>query len=193
MRRDVFNRYERDPNGSILIDVAAEKVEDLYSNFDKSAPYIRRDLDPDLVDYLINCARELGNEPFTISFTLAHRPDSARVSRIRQSVNNFFLYLVAVEQQKVRQMIHRSLILFCIGVVLLFVSVWVNQRLGPDRTVVDNVFGEGLTVAAWVSMWEALATFLIGWLPHFKDIGLYRRLASVQPVFRDSGARPCRL
>jgi len=184
MKRNVFNRYERASNGRILIDVAAEKVEDLYSDFDRSAPYIRRDLDQDLVDYLIDCARELGHEPFTISFTLAHKPDDTSLSRIRGSVNNFFLYLAEVEQQKVRQMVRRSLVLFCIGVAILFISVWVNRWLGPDRTVVANVFAEGLIVAAWVSLWESLATFLIEWFPQLKNIKLYRRLASVEPVFR---------
>jgi len=184
MKRDVLNRYERDSHDSILNDVAAEKVEDLYSDFDRSAPYIRRDLDQDLVDYLIDCARELGHEPFTICFTLAHPPDDAGLSRIRGSVNNFFLYLVEVEQQKIRQMFRRSLVLFCIGIAILFISVWVNRWLGPDRTVVAYVFAEGLIVAAWVSLWAALATFLIEWFPRLKNIKLYRRLASVQPVFR---------
>jgi hypothetical protein len=184
MRKDVIGRYERDSGGTILIDVAAEKVEDLYSNFDRSAPYIRRDLDQDLVDYLVDSARELGNEPFTISFTLARPPDEARVSRIKSSVNNFFLYLTELERQKVRQMVRRSLVLFSIGIGILFIAVSVNQWLGLERTVVANVFAEGLTVAAWVSLWEALAVFLIEWFPRLRNITLYQRLAAVQPVFR---------
>ena len=184
MKRDVLGRYERDPKGFILIDVAADKVEDLYSDFDRNAPYIRRDLDQDLVDYLIDCARELGREPFTISFTLAHSPDDFKLSRIRGSVHNFFLYLVEVERQKIRQMVGRSLVLFCIGVAILFIAVWVNRWLGAERTVVANVFAEGLTVAAWVSLWESLSIFLIEWFPRLRNIKLYRCLAAVQPIFR---------
>ena len=184
MKRDVLNRYERGSDGSILIDVAADRVEDLYSDFDRSAPYIRRDLDQDLVDYLIDCARELENEPFTISFTLANPPDEVGLFRIRGSVNNFFLYLVEVEQLKVRQMVRRSLVLFCIGVAILFISVWVNRWLGQDRTVVAYVFAEGLIVAAWVALWESLATFVIEWFPRLRNIKLYRRLSAVEPVFR---------
>lgn len=81
-------------------------------------------------------------------------------------------------------MVRRSLILFCIGIAILSISVWVNRWLGPDRTVVAHVFAEGLIVAAWVSLWEALASFLIDWFPCLRDIKLYRRLAAVQPVFR---------
>lgn len=76
MRSDVLSRHERDPNQTILIDVAAGSVGDLNNDFDRSAPYIRRDLDQDLVDYLIECARELENEPNAIPFTLTNPPDA---------------------------------------------------------------------------------------------------------------------
>ena len=184
MKRDVLNRYERDFHGRFLIDVAATRTEDLYNDFDKNAPYVRRDLDQNLVDYLIDCARELASEPFGIRFTLTHTPDDSRLFRIRWSINSFFLYLVATEWQKVREMMRRAVVLFCIGVAILFISVWVNRWLGSERTVVSNVFAEGLTVAAWVSLWEALATFLIEWFPHRKNIILYRRLAGAELVFR---------
>lgn len=184
MKKAVFSRYERDSDGIILIDVAAEKVEDLYSNFDKRAPYIRRDLDHNLVEYIIDCAKELGSEPFTINFSLSHPLDEISESRIRHSTNSYFLYMVAKEHQKIRQMMRRSLILFSIGFAILFLAVWVNQWLGADRSVVANVFAEGLTVAAWVALWEALAVFLVGWFPRIWDIKLYRRLAGVHPIFR---------
>ena len=56
MKRHLLSRYERGVDGSILIDVTATRTEDLYSDFDRSAPYVRRDLDQDLVDYLVYCA-----------------------------------------------------------------------------------------------------------------------------------------
>ncbi|MBN2644348.1 MAG: hypothetical protein JXR59_02620 [Desulfuromonadaceae bacterium] len=184
MKKDVLFRYERDAQGRILIDVTAEKVEELFSNFDRNAPYIRRDLDPDLVDYLIDSAREVDAEPFVISFSLASPPDRDQISRIRSSVTNFFQYLIEVERQNIREMIRRSLVLLCLGITLLFFSVWLNQWLGAERSVIANVFAEGLTIAAWVSMWEALAVFLADGLYHVQQIRLYRRLVAADTVFR---------
>lgn len=186
MTKDVISRYERSKNGDILIDVTADKVEDLFNHFDRSAPYIQRDLDQDLVNYIIDSAKELGKESFTICFTLTHLPDKVEISDIRRSVNSFFLSLVEVERNKFRHMIRKSLIFFCIGIGILFISVWVNQKLGSERTVMADVFAEGLTVAAWVSLWEALATFLIKWFPHRTNINLFQRLATIKSVFRSS-------
>lgn len=184
MRRVVLNRYERDGEGNIVIDVAATRVNELYNDFDKSAPYIRRDLDPDLADYLTGCARELGRAPFLVRFTLVHPPDEEKISRIRRSLNTYFLYLVESEIRMILKMFRRSAILFAIGLGILFASVSLNRLLGPDRSVTANVFAEGLTVAAWVSLWEALAIFLIEWFPHRKNVQIYRRLANARIVFR---------
>ena len=143
MRRDVISRYERNEQGNLILDVAAGRVEDLYNDFDKSAPYIRRDLDQDLADYLIECARELGRVPFTIRFTLTDLPDEPRYSRVRSSLNTYFLYLAETEIQKILQMFRRSAILFAIGLGILFAALSLNRLLGPERSVTTNVFAEG--------------------------------------------------
>ena len=179
----MLNRYERASDGRIVIDVAATRIEVLYNDFDKNAPFIRRDLDQDLVDYLIACARELKRESFIVRFMLDQAPDDEKQSRIRRSVHAYFLYLAECEQQLVLQMFRRSGVLFCIGLAVLFLSVSVNQALGYERSVVANVFAEGLTVAAWVSLWESLAVFMIEWFPLRKNTALYRLLADAELTF----------
>ncbi len=68
MKQSVLNRYERDSSGRILFDVSADAVEDLFSHWDRTAPYIRRDLDEELTDYLIDSAVEFESQPFGIRF-----------------------------------------------------------------------------------------------------------------------------
>jgi hypothetical protein len=176
-KREFLDRYERAADGRLVIDVTAPKVEDLYQFYDRTAPYVKRDLDEDLVDYLIACARELRSEDFIIRLALESSPGEEQLARIRHSVKNFFLYLMDLERDKTRILVRRSFVLLFIGLGILSISVWVNTLLGPGRGVVANVFAEGLTVAAWVSLWESLATFLIDWGPQRRNIKLYRRLA----------------
>lgn len=188
MRQSVSNRYDRHTDGSFIIDVTATRVEDLYNDFDKSAPYIRRDLNQDLVDYLIECGRELGHESFIIRFSLSQPAGESGLLRIHRSVNAYFLYLIDVEKQKIVEMLRRSAILLSVGLAILFVSVSVNRWLGEERSVVSNVFAEGLTVAAWVSLWEALAVLLIEWSPLRKNLRVYRRLAYAESTLRPATA-----
>ena len=184
MKRDILSRYEHDDAGNSIIDVAAARVENLYNDFDRNAPYIRRDLDGDLAEYLTGCARELGQAPFVIRFTLAAAADKRDLSRIRRSLKSYFLYRAEIEARRIYVMVRRSAIFLAIGVAILLAISWLDRQLGPDRSIVANVFGEGLTIVAWISLWEALATFLVEWFPQRRNVLLYRRLAHADLAFR---------
>ena len=47
LSKPILSRYETTAAGEIIIDVAAARVQDLYNDFDRNAPYVRRDLDQD--------------------------------------------------------------------------------------------------------------------------------------------------
>jgi hypothetical protein len=63
------------------------------------------------------------------------------------------------------------------------VSVWVNQGVNEDTAVIGKVFAEGLTVASWVAMWEAVANLLIKWRPYRKNMKLYEQIAQAEVGF----------
>ncbi len=184
MTKESVERYERTSEGCVQIDVATDSIENLYNNFDRSSPYIRRDLDQNLVDYLIECAAELSGQPLNIRFTLNAMPDDERLTRVRRSVNMFFMYLVEKERQKLRRMMRRAFVLLCAGIAILFLAVWVGEYFAENKSVIARVFTEGLTVAAWVSLWEALATLLLEWRPYRRNMNMYARLANARLTFR---------
>lgn len=82
-------------------------------------------------------------------------------------------------------MFRRSAIFFVLGIAILFASVSLNRLLGPERSVTANVFAEGLTIAAWVSLWEALAIILIEWFPpsqEYRAVSAYGACGTDLPV-----------
>ena len=186
MRAEVLARYQQDASGRALIDVAANCVEDLYNHFDRNAPYIRRDLDQELTDYLIDSATELESKGFSIQFSFKQGMDQSDQARISHSINQYFNYLEDTEHFQFKRMVHKSMLLLVLGLLILSFAVWANQLPGQERTVINEVFAQGLTVAAWVSLWEALATLLIEWFPHRKKVYIYRSLANA-PLKFESG------
>ena len=184
MKHAVLNRYEQSTEGEFVVDIAASRTEELYNNFDKSAPYIRRDLDQDLVDYLFDAAKELKNESYRIRFSLSEAPDKEKELRIRNSVNAYFMYLAVLEQQQVYQIFRKSLILFFVGLVILFLSITAHDATLSMNSDVMEIFAHGLTVAAWVSLWNAFAVVLIEWFPLARNIRLYRKLAKAPVEFK---------
>jgi len=183
MKMGILERYTRTEDGRYIIDIHAGKVSDLYDEFDKHAPYVRKELDPHLVEYITDSAKDLGGEAFTICFHLQETADEALQERITTSINSYFMYLKTIELNEWARVMRTSLIFLVIGIAILFLSVWVNERLALQATVLTKVFAQGLTVAAWVSLWEALATFLIHWKPYRQQIKLYERIAGAPVLF----------
>ena len=183
MKKHILDRYSKTEDNKFIIDIAAEKVADLYNNFDKYTPYIKKELDPDLVEYLTDSVREIGKEAFIIQFSLSSETEKKLVSRIKKSIQNYYIYLTELEHRELARMMRTSLILLGIGITILFLSVWLNLQITENNSVIAHVFAEGLTVAAWVSLWEALATFLINWAPHRQLIKMYDRIAKAPIQF----------
>jgi hypothetical protein len=185
MKKHILDRYERMADGRVVIDVSASKVAELYENFDKTAPYHKKDLDEDLAYYLTECAREIGRVDFVIRFTLDTMPSEELRERVQTSLHKFFMYQRELEIASMKKMVRKSLVFFMLGVTLLFFSLWFAGTLlhGMESAFIRSVLVEGLTIAAWVSLWESLATVLVEWRPYQQLIHLNLRIAFAPVLF----------
>jgi hypothetical protein len=184
MKKPIISRYETTKNNEVIIDASVRLVEDLYNNFDRTADYLKKDLDQEFVDYITDCVREIGKRAFIIRISLSTMPDNTVMDRVRRSIRTFFLYLQETERRQLRAMLRRSLVLFAIGLALLVLAIAATRRFSPYEGVLAEVFAQGLTVAAWVSLWEAIANLFIEWYPHRQDIRRYERITNVSVMFR---------
>lgn len=176
-RKSILNRYAHTDDGKVIIDIAAPSIEGIYNTFDRIAPYSRKDLDGGIASYLRECVREIGSSPFVIRLSLSQTPSPPMVNWVQNSIYSFFHYLAVLEKRKIRTMLRTSLILLVVGLSLLVGITWMNRILPAGRGVLLGVLTEGLTVAAWVVMWESLASFLVRWFPRRKEIRLLYRIA----------------
>lgn len=115
MKKDILERYDRLDDGRVVIDVYASKVEELYEDFDKQAPFHRKDLDEELAAYLFDCVREIGRVDFIIRITLDAVPSAELQERIRTSLKKFFIYQRGLESASMQQLLRKSLLFFLSG------------------------------------------------------------------------------
>lgn len=184
MKKMILGRYELTDDDQVIIDVSIRTVEDLYNNFDRTAPYMKKDLDQEFVDYIIDCVREIGVNDFVIRVTLSRKPDELIMERVRRSIDTFFHYLQEIEHRKLDVMFKRSFKLFGIGLALLALAIAATRHFSSGEGVLAEVFAQGLTIAAWVSLWEAIANLFVEWHPHTKNIRLYERVTKAPVIFR---------
>lgn len=183
MKRSILNRYARTETGALILDVAANRVSDLYEDIDKVSPFLKKDLDPHLAEYLTECAKEIGREPFVIRIALNEVPTGDLKERVIRSVESFFAYMTDVERRKMGDMARMSLILLVLGLGFLSLAAYTSEWMAGSDHILAHVFPEGITVAGWVSLWNASATFLIDWLPRRRNIRVFRRLSSAPIEF----------
>lgn len=184
MKQTIIDRYEIAEDKKVVIDVSIKSVEHLYHNFDKTAPYYRKELDESFVDYLTECVQEIGKYPFVVRISLGKMPNATLMDRVRRSVNSYYIYLKEIEIRAMKRMLRRFVFLFVVGLVLLVLAILANRRLALHGGVVAEVFEQGLTIAAWVSLWEALVNIFLEWRPHRENIRLYNKIINTQIIFR---------
>ncbi|ABB23199.1 conserved hypothetical protein [Pelodictyon luteolum DSM 273] len=169
----------------MVIDVAALRVEDLYADFDKKAPYHRKDFDDNLVEYLADCVQEIGRSDFVIRFAFDQTPEDVLLEEVRSGINSFFIYLRALELAAIRKLLQVSFILLFSGLLMLVASLWLPGyfEIPPEGAAPSRILVEGITIAAWVAIWEALVRFLVDWPPKIRRVRRFRRIASAPVIF----------
>ena len=172
MKKTILDRYAVTDDGKIIIDISVRSIEELYHNFDRTSPYAKKEFDEDFVDYLTDCVREIRRTDFVIQFSLETEPDTPIKERVCGSIQNYYIYLKELEMRALKSMFNRFLILFGLGVVLLILAIITTRRFPPSQGVATEVFSGGLTIAAWVSLWEAIALLFLEWQPHRQNISL---------------------
>ena len=68
MKNSITSRYDKNSNNELVINISAEKVEDLFEDYDKKSTFIKKDLKESLEKYLIESVEEIAEHPFIIKF-----------------------------------------------------------------------------------------------------------------------------
>ena len=185
MNQDIFSRYESDSRKRLAIDVSVGRIEELFEDFDSAASYVKKDLDQDFVDYLIDSVREIGRYDFIIRIHLPVLVPEKHRERVRKSIKSYFMYLELLERRKLGKMLGRSSLLFLFGMLLLALSMFLKGNIEHVTGVMKELITEGLTVAAWVSLWSAFAGLIFELGRIISNIRLFRRIASREVVFKE--------
>lgn len=181
MKKDILNRYDRTADNEIIINVSTDRFENLYDNFDMNSSFLKKDLSQQLVDYIIESINEISNEKFIIKFYFKEKIEQNDILQIKKSFDSYFKYLEELEKKKMKEQIKNSLIFMIIGIFFIALSIFTET----NQEMTYRIISEGLMVAGWVSMWEAMATILIKWLPLSKKLKLFKRIVAAKIEFEN--------
>jgi len=155
----VHPRY-RVEDGTHCIDVRLGTLEQLFDNRDP-APFRERDLDPDLVEYLLAAAEDVmpyGRVRVVFWFTALPAGDVAHAVRAHWEYE-----IERLDRRRRRQ--RRS------GQIALLIGGTLLGGLLSLAQLADGIpaVREGLTILSWVVMWRPVEALIYDWLPVRRD------------------------
>jgi len=166
------HRYRLE-DGAHCVDIRLNTVEQLFDNRDP-APFRDRDLDPDLVEYLVGAAEDLVPlGKFKVVFWIAQQCVPEEVQTGYQA--HFAYELERIERRKRRQR-RTGQVALVIGLALLVVLLSISELLAPSANGAVRALREGLAILSWIVMWRPVEALIYDWLPIRRERKTMERL-----------------
>jgi hypothetical protein len=180
------SRYRLE-NGEPTVDIRIARIEHLFDNRDP-APFRDRDLDPDVVEYVVGAAEDLAAHPGArIVFWLDKPCQPIEIERAFRAHFEYELERIDRTRRRNRRAGQLALIAAAVLVVAL---VSLAQLVG---NLVHSSIGaglkEGLMISCWVLMWRPVEILVYDWIPWRRQRRVLHKLIAM-PIDVRSGKGP---
>jgi hypothetical protein len=180
-----------DPQLGVIV-VRVQEFTQLFNSLDPS-PFLERDLDDDLVDYITSWAREIPpDRPLRLQVQLRQQPqhkDDAQL--LRTAIHNQFANSAQLKRNEFRQLMRRGRLSLAIGLGVLGTAAIASElvELAGDEPLLQFL-RDGLIIGGWVAMWRPLEILLYDWWPVRAEQKLHERLRDAELDIRVVPAGP---
>jgi hypothetical protein len=155
-------RY-RFADGVPCIDVRAQRIEQLFDNRDP-APFRERDLDPEVAEYLLAAAEDLGaHDTLEIVFWLEHEAPASELAHAFRGHFEDVLARLRRQRRRSRRIATVTLLLASVLVLVLFTAAQLVGAAVPGS--LGAALKEGLVISCWVVLWRPVELLVYGWVP----------------------------
>lgn len=168
-----------------MIEVSLDHYTNIFNKWD-SAPFKRREIDPDLELYLEGSSDEIPfRYPIELCFTIPQdKWDEQLEKEARNGLENSFtfkIYLLKRKLKKTNAEMIRDLVL---GFIFMWVATVFSKKF--EESVLLTLLGEGLFIGGWVFIWEAVSLFFFTNRELYHRYRTYQRLRNAPVIFREA-------
>jgi hypothetical protein len=179
-------RY-RVEDGESIVDIKLASVERVFDNRDP-APFRERNLDPQLVEYLVGAAEDLvSHERFRIIFWLEQPCPPGEIEVPYRA--HFEYELERIDRVRRRQR-RAGWIALALAIVSIVVLVSLSELVA--RLIAGSIgagLKEGLVISGWVLMWRPIEVLVYDSIPWRRARHVLRRLVAM-PIEVRAGKGP---
>lgn len=166
--------------GRLEINITTEQQ--LFNSMDP-APFRCRELDTDVIDYIIAFAEQApADVQLGLDIRIADPPAGVDVQAVVEAaICENFRRKAATTRRGLRRLFHDGRISLVIGIGFVALAVGISQWVVgaiPNETRAQ-VIADSFIIGAWVALWHPLNIFLFEWWPIRRQARLYDRLANL--------------
>ncbi len=186
MKHELLKRYDREIDGSYIINTRVNSYSSLFNEFDFSSSLWNRDLKEEFVDYLVDCVDEIGAQnKFVLQLSLPEDNKEDNFSeKFSKAISSYFLYLVHISRKSIKKFTNKIIFNFSISISLLILIFLTGKRMDNSDSMLYMIFNEGLYIAIWVLMWPVFSDFLFDIKEELNNIKIYKRLLNVKLLIK---------
>jgi hypothetical protein len=174
-----------------ILELSIANPMQLFNSMDP-APFRERDLDAEVVAYIIEWATgQAQTAPLALVVTLHQEPTAeAQLGVLRDAVHESFHRRAVADRRKLKRMFRDGRISLVIGLSFLTAAIFISDYIGG---LISNenyawLVQESVVIGGWVALWYPLNIFLYDWWPIRAEARLFDRLGQMDVQLRYVGA-----
>ena len=178
-------RTNTDTN-AYLIEVSLEDYSELFNGWDAS-PVRRKDLEPELLDYLEEAGTEIPiKQSIELVFYLPKdKRDAERDERSITTIQNNFKVVNQMIQKKIERNYRRLLVYVTLSLIFL-VAAYLLRNV-TTLSLLTNIMIEGLFIGGWFLLWEAFSLFFFDTHEYKIRQKIFKRFIDSKIIFKETG------
>lgn len=168
-----------------MIEIALDQYTDIFNEWDP-APFKRREIDPDLERYLLECSQEIPlRYPVELCFTVPSTIRNVPMEKeITDALSNCFSFKIYFKKKDLKKIKIQILDYLLIG----FVFLWIGTVFpGKESELIwITILVEGIFIGGWVLIWQAVSLFFFTNREQYYRYLIYKRLLNSPIIFREA-------
>lgn len=173
-------------NNAYLIEVSLEDYSELFNGWDAS-PVRRKDLEPELLDYLEEAGTEIPiKQSIELVFYLPKdKRDAERDERSITTIQNNFKVVNQMIQKKIERNYRRLLVYVTLSLIFL-VAAYLLRNV-TTLSLLTNIMIEGFFIGGWFLLWEAFSLFFFDTHEYKIRQKIFKRFIDSKIIFKETG------
>jgi uncharacterized membrane protein YciS (DUF1049 family) len=168
-----------------MVEISLEDYSEIFNGWDAS-PLRRKDMEPELLDYLEQAATEIPlKEKVEVCFYLPKELQD--IDREQKSItavkNNFKVVMMLIDKTLKRN--YRQLVAYITLSVLFLIGAYALRNLAETEFLL-NILVEGLFIGGWILSWEAFNVFFFDTHESRMRLKLFKRYLSSEIYFKNT-------